>query len=40
MIVNNILFFFSNISLALVWPMLLAQVLPRPQLIFPFKTWF
>ncbi len=24
----------------LVWPVPLAQVLPRPQLIFPFKTWF
>jgi hypothetical protein len=24
----------------LVWPVLLAQVLPRPQLIFPSKTWF
>ncbi len=24
----------------LVWPALLAQVFPRPQLIFPFKTWF
>jgi hypothetical protein len=23
-----------------VWPVLLAQVLPRPQLIFPSKTWF
>jgi len=23
-----------------VWPLLLAQVLPRPQLIFPSKTWF
>jgi len=23
-----------------VWPVPLAQVLPRPQLIFPFKTWF
>ncbi len=22
------------------WPVTLAQVLPRPQLIFPFKTWF
>ncbi len=22
-----------------VWPVLLAQVLPRPQLIFPSKTW-
>ncbi len=22
------------------WPVLLAQVLPRPQLKFPFKTWF
>ncbi len=22
------------------WPVLLAQVLPRPQLIFPSKTWF
>ncbi len=24
----------------LVWPVPLAQVLPRPQLIFPSKTWF
>jgi len=24
----------------LVWPVPLAQVLPCPQLIFPFKTWF
>jgi hypothetical protein len=24
----------------LVWPVPLAQVLPRPQLIFLFKTWF
>jgi hypothetical protein len=24
----------------LVWHVLLAQVLPRPQLIFPSKTWF
>jgi hypothetical protein len=24
----------------LVWPVQLAQVLPRSQLIFPFKTWF
>jgi len=24
----------------LVWPVPLAQVLPRSQLIFPFKTWF
>jgi hypothetical protein len=24
----------------LVWPVLLAQVLPRPQLMFPSKTWF
>jgi hypothetical protein len=24
----------------LVWPMPLAQVLPRPQLIFPSKIWF
>jgi hypothetical protein len=24
----------------LVWPVLLAQVLPCPQLIFPSKTWF
>jgi hypothetical protein len=23
-----------------VWPVPLAQVLPHPQLIFPFKTWF
>jgi hypothetical protein len=23
-----------------VWPVPLAQVLPRPQLIFLFKTWF
>jgi hypothetical protein len=23
-----------------VWPVLLAQVLPRPQLIFRSKTWF
>ncbi len=23
----------------LVWPVLLAQVLPHPQLIFPSKTW-
>jgi hypothetical protein len=23
-----------------VWPVPLAQVLPCPQLIFPFKTWF
>jgi len=23
-----------------VWPVLLAQVLPHPQLIFPSKTWF
>jgi hypothetical protein len=23
-----------------VWPVLLAQVLPRPQLIFPSETWF
>jgi hypothetical protein len=27
-------------NLTLVWPVPLAQVLPRPQLIFPFKTWF
>ncbi len=27
------------ISLLLVWPVLLAQVLPCPQLIFPSKTW-
>jgi len=24
----------------MVWPIPLAQVLPSPQLIFPFKTWF
>ncbi len=29
-----IYFFFSS-----TWPMLLAQVLPHPQLIFPSKTW-
>jgi hypothetical protein len=23
-----------------VWPVPLAQVVPRPQLIFPSKTWF
>jgi hypothetical protein len=28
---------FQNV---LVWPVPLAQVLPCPQLIFPFKTWF
>ncbi len=28
------------ISLLLVWPVPLAQVLPHPQLIFPSKTWF
>jgi hypothetical protein len=27
------------ISKTLVWPVSLAQVLPCPQLIFPFKTW-
>ncbi len=27
-------------SHVLVWPVPLAQVLPRPQLIFPSKTWF
>ncbi len=27
-------------SQILVWPVLLAQVLPRPQLNFPSKTWF
>jgi hypothetical protein len=26
-------------SLKLVWPLPLAQVLPRPKLIFPSKTW-
>jgi len=29
-----------NIVLYLVWRVLLAQVLPRPQLIFASKTWF
>ncbi len=28
------------LSLRLVWPVLLAQVLLRPQLTFPSKTWF
>jgi hypothetical protein len=28
------------VSLQLVWPVLLAEVLLRPQLIFPSKTWF
>ncbi len=28
------------LSPILVWPVLLAQVLPHPQLIFPSKTWF
>jgi hypothetical protein len=27
-------------QIQLVWPVPLAQVLPRPQLIFPSKTWF
>jgi hypothetical protein len=27
-------------ALILVWPVPLAHVLPRPQLIFPSKTWF
>jgi hypothetical protein len=30
----------SYISCLLAWPVLLAQVLPRPQLTFPSKTWF
>ncbi len=32
--------FWKFISSILVWPVPLAQVLPRPQLIFPSKTWF
>jgi hypothetical protein len=32
--------FSKFISSILVWPVPLAQVLPRPQLIFPSKTWF
>jgi hypothetical protein len=28
-----------NINVILVWPVPLAQVLPHPQLIFPYKTW-
>ncbi len=28
------------ISYVIVWPVPLAQLLPRPQLIFPSKTWF
>jgi hypothetical protein len=27
-------------SVKVVWPVPLAQALPRPQLILPFKTWF
>jgi hypothetical protein len=27
-------------SFILVWPVPLAQVSPRPQLIFPSETWF
>ncbi len=27
-------------SYVLVWPVPLAQLLPRPQLIFPSRTWF
>ncbi len=34
------LFFNCIYHTILVWPVLLAQVLPRPQLIFPSKTWF
>jgi hypothetical protein len=30
----------SEFQTTLVWPLPLAQVLPRPQLIFPSKTWF
>jgi hypothetical protein len=29
-----------DFSLDLVWPVLLARVLPLPQLISPCKTWF
>jgi hypothetical protein len=28
----------SNLVLKLVWPVPLAQVLPRPQLVFPFQN--
>jgi hypothetical protein len=31
---------FVFIYTKVVWPVLLVQVLPRPQLIFPSKTWF
>jgi hypothetical protein len=30
----------GSLHLKLVWHVLLAQVLPHPQLIFPSKTWF
>jgi len=30
----------EDFQYVLVWPVPLAQVLPCPQLIFPFKTWF
>jgi hypothetical protein len=30
----------GSFHLKLVWHVLLAQVLPHPQLIFPSKTWF
>jgi hypothetical protein len=39
-LLNTLLSQLVLISFILVWPVLLAQVLPRPQLIFPSKTWF
>ncbi len=37
---KKVLAFALQINRVLVWPVTLAQVLPRPQLIFPSKTWF